>query len=165
MMAPNSTPSKSAASVIFFSFNVGSISSTSESKSSLEFTASGFRVILSLSILLISRVSFIRLSRYLQESSILCRYSFICPISSESRESFVKPMMPFIGVRMSWLIRARKSLFARSALSASFSSMICAVMSRPTAQMPITSPAASLTGYFEVEEYLLCPPLSGRGSI
>ncbi len=46
------------------------------------------------------------------------RYSRCRGVSSVSRASSVMPMMPFIGVRISWLMLARNSLLARLAASA-----------------------------------------------
>ncbi len=46
------------------------------------------------------------------------RYSRCRGVSSVSRASSVMPMIPFMGVRISWLMLARNSLFARLAASA-----------------------------------------------
>ena len=46
------------------------------------------------------------------------RYSRCSASSAVSSTMSVMPMMPFIGVRISWLILARNSLFMRLALSA-----------------------------------------------
>ena len=48
----------------------------------------------------------------------VARNPFCSSVSSVSRARPVIPMMPFIGVRISWLIFARKALFARVASSA-----------------------------------------------
>ena len=61
-------------------------------------------------------------------------YSCCSGVSGVSRSSAVMPMMPFIGVRISWLIAARKSLFARLAISAaSFASDSSRAFPRSTA--------------------------------
>ncbi len=64
-----------------------------------------------------------------------------------SSSSPVMPMMPFIGVRISWLIIARKSLLARLAASAASLAAISArrasvasVMSTTVPRCPVTAP-------------------------
>src|SRR5581483_8797806 len=44
------------------------------------------------------------------------RYSFCSRVNSVSSASSVMPMMPFMGVRISWLMLARNSLLARLAV-------------------------------------------------
>ena len=74
--------------------------------------------ILPLSILDISRISLIRLSRYWEERSIFLRQSSTLSGSSFSLMAIpVIPMIAFIGVRISWDMRERKSLLARLAKS------------------------------------------------
>jgi len=51
------------------------------------------------------------------------RYSRCSRVNPVSRASSVMPMMPFIGVRISWLMLARNSLLAR--LAASAASLAC----------------------------------------
>ena len=48
----------------------------------------------------------------------MLKYSCCSGVSSVSRARSVMPMIPFIGVRISWLMLARNSLFARFAASA-----------------------------------------------
>ena len=59
----------------------------------------------------------------------IVRANSVCSASSRvSISRLLKPMTPFIGVRISWLIAARNSLFARLAASASSrASAICCV--------------------------------------
>ena len=72
-----------------------------------------------LSILLMSRISLIRLSKWLLEESTFCRLSFTCSLLSIWLAAMVvKPIMAFIGVRMSWDILERKVVFARLACCA-----------------------------------------------
>jgi hypothetical protein len=47
------------------------------------------------------------------ENLTVSRHSRCSAVSGESSASSVMPMMPFIGVRISWLMLARNSLFAR----------------------------------------------------
>ena len=71
------------------------------------------RLIFFSSILLMSNVSLIKFSRYTLELLICSRFSLISPLTSSfSRVNVVKPMIPFIGVRISWLTRWRNSDFA-----------------------------------------------------
>jgi hypothetical protein len=46
---------------------------------------------------------------------IVCTQSRCASVSGVSARMLVIPMTPFIGVRISWLMMARNSLFARSA--------------------------------------------------
>ena len=72
-----------------------------------------FKVIFDRSILLISNTSLIRLSRCLEEMEIFCRQSATrsrSPICATAKA--VIPIMAFMGVRISWLMAERKSLFA-----------------------------------------------------
>ena len=75
--------------------------------------------ILLLSIFDISSTSLISISRCLEEKVILERQSSaLAGSSSEAAAIAVILMMAFKGVRISWLIRDRKSLFAMLARSA-----------------------------------------------
>ena len=72
-------------------------------------------------------------------------------MSAVSSTSSVMPMIPFIGVRISWLMFARNWLLARLAASAaSFaspsrrSSDLRSVVSKITPIMPVTEPVASV---------------------
>ena len=65
------------------------------------------------------------------------------------------PMMAFIGVRISWLMLARKSLLARLAWSAASRAsrssswyFFSSVMSREIPKVPITSPSSSTKRHF-----------------
>src|SRR6185437_14121089 len=60
-----------------------------------------------------------RLRRRLHHAEIL----LCCWVGPESSTRSVSPMMPFIGVRISWLIVARKMLFDRLAASARSSAL------------------------------------------
>ena len=71
-------------------------------------------------------------------------------VSSVSSASMVMPMMPFIGVRISWLMLARKSLLARVASSAASFALASScwasarsVVSRMTVRKPTGRPFAS----------------------
>ena len=75
---------------------------------------------LPLSIFAISSTSLIRPSKCRLEAVIFVRQSFTRSGSSKYIEAMaVSPIMEFIGVRMSWLMELRKSVFARLARSAS----------------------------------------------
>ena len=73
-------------------------------------------------------------------------------VSWVSRSSSVIPITPFSGVRISWLMLARNSLFAREAASAAFlatrsaSALRAAVTSRITTTPPRITPASSRSG-------------------
>ena len=70
------------------------------------------------SILEKSRISLIRVSKESAEIFTMVRYSRCSELSSVSRARSVMPMIPFMGVRSSWLMLARNSLLARLAASA-----------------------------------------------
>ena len=89
-------------------------------------------VTLPLSILLISSTSLIRLRRWLLEVLILSRVSATFSGSLRWEEAIlVRPMIAFIGVRISWDILVRKVLLAESALlalsRASSKSFLCCI--------------------------------------
>ena len=78
------------------------------------------------SILEKSRISSISVSSASDDCFTSDRYSRCSALRSVSSASSVMPMMAFIGVRISWLMFARKSLFARLAASAaSRAAIIC----------------------------------------
>ena len=75
------------------------------------------------------------------------------------------PMMPFMGVRISWLMLARNSLLVRVAASAaSLASRIAssarfrAVMSREMPNVPTTRPSLSWNGILVVDTQVTWPP-------
>ena len=89
-----------------------------------------FSVSFPLSILDMSSTSLISPSRCLLDSVIFARQSFTRSVLSILDIAIVvMPTIPFIGVRMSWLMLERNSLFALFAFVASFlassSSCIC----------------------------------------
>ena len=65
-----------------------------------------------------SRMSLINASRDSPDLRTMVRYSRCSSVSGVSSASSVMPMMAFIGVRISWLMFARKPLLARLAASA-----------------------------------------------
>ena len=65
-----------------------------------------------------SRISLITVRSESADDLTNCRYSCCSASRSVSRASSVIPRIPFIGVRISWLILARNSDFARVAASA-----------------------------------------------
>ena len=74
------------------------------------------KFILPLSMRLISRTSLIKLNRWFPEVIIFRRYPSTCSLCSRwLRASVVKPMIAFIGVRISCDILERNVLFARFA--------------------------------------------------
>ena len=100
-----------------------------------------FNVICERSILLMSRISLMRLSRWLDETDIFFRQSATFSLSSRCAvASVVIPMIAFIGVRISWLMAERKSLFARFAFLASTRAFSRAsFVSRSVASISVTS--------------------------
>ena len=75
-----------------------------------------------------SRMSSMMTSSDSADARIVCSWSRCGDGSGASSASSAMPRMPFIGVRISWLMFARKSLLARLASSAhSFASVSCAV--------------------------------------
>ncbi len=73
------------------------------------------------------------------ESFVSCSHSRCVSVSSLSSSSVVRPMMPFIGVRISWLMFARNSLLVRfdsSACSRACSSSRDCVCSWATVSRP-----------------------------
>ena len=82
------------------------------------------------------------------------------------------PMTPFIGVRISWLMLARKSLFARVADSAasfawrrSDSTSFCSVMSVLLPNQSVTRPCSSLTGSIRDRCHRNTPSCRLRGKV
>ena len=69
------------------------------------------------------------------------------------------PITPFIGVRISWLIVARNSDFARFAASAAASFCLSALMSRTIVSSPIGRPASLRNGVATTETSTSSPPL------
>ena len=106
------------------------------------------RWIFPLSIWLISSMSLIRLSRWFPEVWIFFRYSETCSFWSICvMARFVNPTMAFIGVRMSWDIFDKNTLFALLALlaweRAASSSVFCSIslrISASTLRNPRTIP-------------------------
>ena len=108
-----------------------------------------FKVILPDSIFAMSRMSLISASRC-SPLRLMIRTYFMCfGASSGSRSrSCEKPRIAFIGVRISWLMLARKALFARLAAFAasraarrSSSIRLRSVISRLIPRRPISSPS------------------------
>ncbi len=107
-----------------------------------------------LSIRLISRISLISPNRWLLEERIFCRQSLTWSVRSIWLAAIVaKPIIAFIGVRISWLILDRKVVFAWFAFCACIKAsckacvcsrclLTCSVMSRDTT-MAIRSPVSS----------------------
>ena len=112
----------------------------------------GSRLSLPASILEKSRMSLMTLRRESAELLTRLRYSRCRGVSSVSRASSVMPMMPFIGVRISWLMLARNSLLARLAASA--------------ASLAIrSSSCASLISVMSVRRLTTPPSLVGKSPI
>ena len=120
----------------------------SSSISSGRLKGATFREVLPLSILLMSSTSLMRLSRWWLEAVIFRVYSrTLSGFSASLASSTVKPMMAFMGVRMSWDILDRKALFASLARlawdSASRSRVFCSSSTRvasSTLRTPSTMP-------------------------
>ena len=87
-------------------------------RASLTSNSPGLRSISPASIFEKSRMSLITVRRCSADDVAISRYSRCSGFSSESSTSAVMPRTPFIGVRISWLMLARNSLFARLAASA-----------------------------------------------
>ena len=116
---------------MFFSFTIGWERFTRFDVVSTMENVTGLRLSFPLSTLEMSSMSFIRVSRWLLARLTLRRHS---PTASASPRFFsaivVSPIMAFIGVRMSWLIVERKSVFALFATSAaSFASSAALALS------------------------------------
>ena len=69
-------------------------------------------------------------SRFSPERPTVSAYSRCSGVSSVSSSSSVMPITPFIGVRISWLMFARNSLFARFADSATCMARLVASSAR-----------------------------------
>ena len=66
-----------------------------------------------------SRMSLIRFRRCSAEDPICSRYSLVSSgVSGSCRAMLSRPMIAFIGVRISWLMLDRNAVFARFASSA-----------------------------------------------
>ena len=120
----------------FFASKAGCTMTNKLSNSSLILNASSVSMILSLSSLDISSTSLIRFNKSLEEMVIFFKQSAIRIWSSMCRPAIaVIPTMALIGVRMSWLIRDRKSVLARLAAlalcKASCNSFFCFLSSFP----------------------------------
>ena len=105
----------------FFTKSCGLIKSSNSCSIALIEKSSSRRLSLPLSILAISSTSLIRFKRWLLAVVILARQSWIRSLSSRYLPAMaVIPIMAFIGVRISWLIRERNSFLAiLAALAAS----------------------------------------------
>ncbi len=104
----------------FFSFTDGLMISSTSSRRSERLNSDSERLNFPDSILLISSTSLIRDSRCLPAVVIFARQSLILSLSSICVSAIaVSPIIAFIGVRISWDIRERKSILALLALSAS----------------------------------------------
>ncbi len=90
-------------------------------------TGSLCRSIWPASILARSSTSDSRVCRLAPEVRITSTISFCADSSGVRPSTLAMPIMPFSGVRSSWLILARNSLLARSASSAAFSASFSAV--------------------------------------
>ena len=86
-------------------------------------------------------------------------YSRCIPVSSVSSSSPVMPITPFIGVRISWLMVARNSDFARFAASAAISFCLRALISRTIVSSPSGRPALSRSGVVATDTSTSCPAL------
>ena len=73
----------------------------------------------------------------------ICTYLRCSALKSLSSNKPVMPMMAFMGVRISWLMFARNSLFARVAASARVLASVCSVMSRYVPIARVGTPRAS----------------------
>jgi hypothetical protein len=92
------------------------------------------------SILEKSRMSLMIESRLSPESRTVSAYSRCSPVRGVPSRSSVMPMTPFMGVRISWLMLARKALLALLADSASS----LAARSRPRAPSSSSLPTTAL---------------------
>ena len=105
----NSSPFSSARTANVFSV---------DSKLSRRLKSSASRSIFPASIFEKSRMSLITVSRESPDIFTVSRYSRCSGVSSVSSARSVIPITPFSGVRISWLMLAKNSLFARLAASA-----------------------------------------------
>jgi len=97
-----------------------------------------------------SRISLMIVMRWSADLLTIPKSSLWLSVRSVSINMSAIPITPFMGVRISWLMLARNSLFALLALSASILAFLsaawiwfCAVTSRKFTTMPTDSPFAS----------------------
>ncbi len=98
------------------------------------------------SILEKSRRSFSRVRRVSADSFTMSRYSRCSSERVVSRANSVMPTMPFMGVRISWLIMARNSLLARLAASADSLALCISASARFRTVISIRLPSISWDG-------------------
>jgi hypothetical protein len=77
-----------------------------------------------------SRMSLMIVSSDSADWCVAFKYERCSSVMSVSRASSVMPMMPFMGVRISWLMLARKALFASVADSARSLAFIISLVAR-----------------------------------
>jgi len=123
--------------------------------SSIEY-GSGFRTTFPLSAFAISRISLISPNRNLEDVSIFCRFSCAFCGRSISSVKYVRPMMPLSGVRISWLMRERKSVLASLASSAFLRSCFSTSSCILTVSCRLTSSVTSWKA-----AYRICLPFWG----
>ncbi len=97
-------------------------------------------------------------SKLSPESRTVSAYFFCSSVRGVPSRSSVIPITPFMGVRISWLMFARKALLARFAASASS----LAARSRPRApsssSLPMTALAKAPSILISSSPNGLCPP-------
>ena len=76
----------------------------------------------------------------------MSRYSLLLGVERISSASSVMPMMPFIGVRISWLMLARNSDLSRDASSAASRASTSSSTMLVTSTMPLIDPSAAYHG-------------------
>ncbi len=106
------------ASSIFFAWDRSASNSRAPSSTLVQLKSSSSKVNLPASIFEKSRMSLITVSSASPLERIVWARSRCSLVSEVSSRRSVIPITPFIGVRISWLIFARNSLFARFADSA-----------------------------------------------
>ena len=128
-------------------FSAARVATLRQAAATVARSASGSRSSVSLpaSILEKSRMSLRMASSDSADCCTMCRYWRCTGCSGVPSTSCVRPMMPFMGVRTSWLMLATNSLLARLACSAASVAWRCAasvalraVMSRNAVTEPVT---------------------------
>ncbi len=117
--APGNVGGMTAASSMPFSFAFGANRSATSSTMTRTSMSTRSTVILPASIFEKSRMSLMTVSSESLQRRIVSAYSRCSSVSVVSSMMSVMPITPFIGVRISWLMFARNSDFARVEASAS----------------------------------------------
>ena len=139
--------------------SINAVTSFSRAESRKE---SSTRRILPDSILEKSRMSLIRASSVRDADFIFAAWRLAVSSALSRRMNSAMPVMEFMGVRISWLILARKLLFALSAASARSMASTTSVMSAKMMFSPATLPSFVVMQVMVICQSIFCPSTTVR---